>query len=176
MKRIAVLCLLLVQTLVSGCPLLTHVAADHGNCTIAPGLRGRWHEVNELGKPEREWMVERDLQKGNLTIYSVDSERKVNYADSRKGIMSKMGDHLFLFVRNEGDDGTDEGYYIFEFRPVNRDEFVLAGIRQNALPYAATPFEINKFLRENGQKQEIYDPNETTTFRRAAEPAPHPFD
>lgn len=175
-KKLALYCLVLFLFPLTGCPLLTKIPIDGGSCEVQPWMRGRWHEVNELGKPEKAWLLERDLQKGNLTIYEIDSEGKPNYAKPGKVIMSNLGGKTFACINNIGDDGTDEGYYIYEFRKISNKEFTLAGIKANKIPYITSIFDLLKFLKDNMNNPNIYDPHETMTYKKYYSVSNYSFD
>ena len=176
MKKLAIYCMVLFLFPLMGCPVLTKLPIDNGSYDVQPWLRGRWHEVNELGQPEKAWLVERELKRGNLTLYAIDSEGKPDYGHPHQVIMSIMGDKTFACVNNVGDDGTNEGYYLYEFRKTNNKTFVLAGIKANKIPYNASIFELLKFMRENKNNPNIYDANETKTYRKEYYHSNYSFD
>ena|GEM_PF-4223584 len=176
MKKLAIYCLVLLMLPLAGCPLRTMIPVDDGSADVQPWLRGRWREVTELSRPAAEWFIERDLRKGNLTIYEADSERKVNYGFAHHAILSSLDGRTYVSLNNDDPDGTDEGYYIYELRKVNKDEIVLEGIKANKLPYSASVFELRNLLRVNKNNSAIFDPHECIVLRRSYAPSTKPFD
>ncbi len=176
MKKLAIYCLVLFLLPLTGCPLLIKIPVDQGSYEVQPWLRGRWHEENELGKPEKAWLVERDLKKGNLTIYDIDSNGNPNYLTPHKVIMSNLGGKTFACINNIADDGTDEGYFIYEFRKISNVEFTLAGFKAGKLPYTTSTSELWKYLKYKMNNPDSYDPKETISFHKYHNVSAYSFD
>ncbi len=164
MRRLAVCSLLVGMFFLSGCPVILKNSIDDGTCDVPSWLPGRWHEVTTLGKKGDEYFLEKDLKKGHLKYYEIDSVGKVNYHTGKDMVLSVIGNKTFLSAYHQGDAFMEEGYYYFELRKVSNSELVIAGIKEHSLDYEATRLEILKFLNDNKDKEAIFDPNEITQF------------
>ena len=102
-----------------------------------------------------------------MKCYEVDSTGRPIYSNLKPVIISSIAGKIFLNFYNPGDDMSEEGYYLFEFRKVSNTEFVLAGIKEHKIDYEATPAEIKRFLEKNKNDKDLFDPAETSTYKKA---------
>lgn len=166
MKRLAVCSLLLIMLVLTGCPVLTKNSPDAGSYEVPSWLPGKWQETDMSGKTHDSYYLEKDKGTGRLKYYETNSEGKINRTAGKPAILSAAGGKIFMSVYTPGDDMTEEGYYIFEFRKVNNTTFVLAAIKEHNIDYDATQADIIKYLQDNKDNDDIYDPAETTTYKK----------
>lgn len=166
MKRIQVFSLLVIMFMISGCPLLTKNSIDSGSYDVPAWLPGTWWEVDDNGKKKDGHLLQKADKKGTLKCYNTDSLGKPDYTSPRQVVLSSVAGKIFMGVYEKGDDVSDEGYYIFEFRKVSNTEFVLHGLKEHSIDYDASQKDIIRFLEQNKDSKDIYEPGEVTHYKK----------
>lgn len=152
---------------VCGCPVLTKNSIDEGSFDVPAWLPGKWCEVDKDGKLKEEgYLLEKTGKKGLIKCYDISAGGVADKAKQREVILSKVGSKVYMSVYTPADDMTEEGYYLFEFRKVSNTEFVLAGIKEKALDYLASPADIRDYLKDNMYNTLIFDQDGPYTYRK----------
>ena len=166
MKWYAVFGLLSLLLVLTGCPQVTKNSMDEGSYDAPAWLAGKWWSIDANGKRNDGYYLEKDTKKGNIKCYELDSTGKIKYVDARQVILSTVGNKVFLSFYNSGDDMSEEGYYIYEFRKVSNTEVVLAGVKEHKIGYDAGAEEILTYLEKNKDNKDLYDASETTRYKK----------
>ena len=166
MKQLSVCLLLLAMIGLCGCPVLTKNSVDDGSYEVPSWLPGKWCEVTRDGTKKDCNILKKEDKKGTMTRYETDASGNADPLKATPVILSNVGSKIFMFAYTEGDGGEYPGYYIFELRKVSNTEFVLAGIKEHAIDYEASRDDIKKYLLDNKNNNAIFDPAETTTYKK----------
>ena len=166
MKQIAVYSLVICMFMLAGCPAKTLHSIDNGSYEAPSWLPGKWVELDKDGQKKDIFLLKKDGHQGHLTCYEVDSSGKADHSKPSPVIMSTIGGKTFLCFYDKGDDASDKGYYLFQFRKVSNTEFILAAIKENLIDYDAESSEIVKFLEQNKDDESIYNPDETVHYKK----------